>query len=116
MRGVDDRGFFQFYGLAIALTVGLVVVGFAALLLIAGIPAAVTRLPMPEVWRQLLPLMRWPILAGIAVVGLGVLYRVAPNRARPRWDFLRAGTIAASAPVARRLGRVFVLCRRVRIV
>jgi membrane protein len=95
-EGREDRGIFHFYGLALGLTVGTVLFGLAALLLIAGVPAAAAALPMPEFWRQLLPLARWPMLAALALLGLGTLYRVAPNRDPPEWDFLRAGTIAAS--------------------
>lgn len=95
-EGRDDRGLLHFYGLAAALTVGTVLFGIAALLLIAGIPAAAAALPMPELWRELLPLARWPLLAALALLGLGTLYRLAPNRSPPGWDFLRAGTIAAS--------------------
>jgi membrane protein len=51
---------------------------------------------MSAFWRQLLPLARWPMLAVLALLGLGTLYRVAPSRNPPAWDFLRTGTIAAS--------------------
>jgi membrane protein len=95
-EGREDRGFLHFYGLAVGLTVGVMLFGLAALLLIAGVPAAAATLPMPEFWRQLLPLARWPMLALLALLGLGALYRVAPNREAPGWDFFRAGTIAAS--------------------
>lgn len=95
-EGQEDRGFFHFYGLALALTVGLALFTLAALLLIAGLPAALTRLPMPDPVRQVSLLARWPILALLAVLGLGTLYRLAPKRDRPEWDFLRAGTIAAA--------------------
>ncbi len=95
-EGREDRGFLHFYGLAIGLTVGTALFGAAALVLIAGVPAAAAMLPMPELWRQLLPLARWPMLAALTLLGLGTLYRVAPNRDPPGWDFLRAGTIAAS--------------------
>lgn len=95
-EGREDRGLLHFYGLAIGLTVGTALFGVAALLLIAGVPAAATTLPMPELWRELLPLARWPMLAVLALLGLGALYRFAPYRAAPGWDFLRAGTIAAS--------------------
>ncbi len=94
--GREDRGIFRFYGLAIGLTIGLVLFGLAALLLIAGVPAAAAEVPMPEFWRQILPLLRWPMLAVLALLGLGTLYRLAPNRDPPGWDFLRAGTIGAS--------------------
>jgi len=95
-EGREDRGLFHFYGLAIGLTIGGVLFGLVALLLIAGVPAAAAMLPMPDFWRQLLPLVRWPMLAVLALLGLGTLYRAAPNRNPPGWDFLRAGTIAAS--------------------
>jgi membrane protein len=95
-EGEEDRGVFRFYGLAVALTIGLVLFGFASLVLIAGVPAVITRLPLPELWQEILSLVRWPILALLAVLGLGLLYRVAPSRPSLGWDFFRAGTIAAS--------------------
>jgi membrane protein len=95
-EGREDRSFLHFYGMAIALTVGIAAFVGAALLLIAGVPAAVKSLPLPEIWRQLLPPIRWPILAVLAVLGLGALYRFAPSRNPSHWDFLGAGTIAAS--------------------
>lgn len=95
-EGREERGLLQFYGLAVALTIALAVFGVAALLLIAGVPAAISWLPLPEIWRRLLPLVRWPLLALLALLGLGTLYRVAPSGPGAGWHFLRAGTVAAS--------------------
>lgn len=95
-EGREDRSLLHFYGLAAGLTIGVILFGLAALLLIAGVPAAAAALPMPEFWRQLLPMLRWPMLAVLAFLGLGTLYHVAPNRNPRGWDFLRAGTISAS--------------------
>jgi membrane protein len=95
-EGKEDRGIFHFYGLAIGLTIGGVVFGLLALVLIAGVPAAAAQLPLSPFWHDLLPQLRWPMLAALAFVWLATLYRLAPNRKRPAWDFLRAGTIAAS--------------------
>lgn len=94
--GKEERGLLRFYALSIALTVGGVIFLLLALVLIAGVPAAVTRLPLPAFWQQALLLIRFPILALLALLGIGTLYRLAPDRQRPGWDFLRAGTIAAS--------------------
>jgi membrane protein len=95
-EGAEQRGVLRFYGTSLLLTVGLAVFGIFALLLIAGIPAAVATLPMPEAWRQALPFAEWPILAALTPLALGTLYRVAPHRKGASWDFLRPGTIAAS--------------------
>jgi membrane protein len=94
--GREKRGIFHFYGLAMALTAGLVLFSVVALLLIAGVPALMVEIPEPAPWGDIVPQLRWPLLALFAVLGLGTVYRVAPCRARPGWDFLSAGTIAAS--------------------
>ncbi len=95
-EGRERRGFLRFYGLAVALTIGEGLFGLVTLLMIAGLPAAMAQLPVPELWRWLLPLIRWPVLAVLVPLGLGTLYRVAPSREPQRWDFLRVGTICAS--------------------
>jgi membrane protein len=94
--GREKRGIFRFYGLAVALTVGLVLFAVIALLLIAGVPALMVEIPEPAPWDEIVPQLRWPLLALFVVMGLGTVYRVAPSRDRPTWDFLRVGTIAAS--------------------
>lgn len=92
----EERGLLHFYGLSIGLTIGGVIFVLCALVLIAGVPAAATRLALPPVWQEILPMIRFPLLAVLAFVGLGTLYRLAPDRKRPAWDFWRPGTIAAS--------------------
>jgi membrane protein len=95
-EGKEERGVLHFYGLSIALTVGGVVFMLIALVLIAGVPAVAADLPLSEFWQQLLPLVRFPAFAIFALLGLGTLYRLAPDRKRPAWDFFRAGTVAAT--------------------
>ena len=94
--GREKRGIFHFYGLAVALTAGLVLFSVIALLLIAGVPALMVEIPEPAPWGEIVPQLRWPLLALFVVMGLGAVYRVAPSRDRPTWDFLRVGTVAAS--------------------
>jgi membrane protein len=92
----EDRGLLHFYGVALALTVGLVLLGLASMLLIAGVPAAASHLPLTESQRGAVSLVRWPLLGALAVFALGVLYRLAPCRHPPRWEFFEVGTIAAA--------------------
>lgn len=94
--GRETRSIFSFYGLAVALTAGLVSFAVITLALIAGVPALMAEIPEPAPWGSLVPQLRWPLLALLVVLGLGTLYRFAPSRDRPSWDFLRGGTIAAS--------------------
>jgi membrane protein len=95
-KGEDDRSLVHFYGLSLALTISGIIFVLVSMGLIAGVPAVVTQLPLPQSWQETLSFLRFPVLALLAFVGLGTLYRLAPSRKRPGWDFLRAGTISAS--------------------
>jgi membrane protein len=95
-EGKEDRSILRFYGLALALTIAGAFFLVLALVLIAAVPALGSRLPLPPFWQEILSLARWPLLGLLALLGIGTLYRLAPHRERPGWDFLRGGTIAAS--------------------
>ena len=92
----ENRGILSFYGRAIALTIGVGVFALLSLFLIAGIPAVIGSPPLSELSRDRISLIRWPLLAILAVVALGVLYRYGPARRSPCWNCLSMGTIAAA--------------------
>jgi membrane protein len=92
----ENRGILSFYGRAIALTIGIGVFALLSLFLIAGIPAVIGSLPLSGLWRDRISLIRWPLLAILAVAALGVLYRYGPARRNPCWNCLSIGTIAAA--------------------
>src|SRR3954451_7320212 len=92
----ENRGLLSFYGHAIALTLGVGLFALLSLFLIAGIPAVIGSLPISELWRDRVSLIRWPILAILAILALGVLYRYAPARQHPCWHCFSAGTIGAA--------------------
>ena len=43
----------------------------------------------------MLELARWPLLAGVLLVGLAVIFRYGPQRRRPRWRWVSPGAIVA---------------------
>ena len=92
----ENRGLLSFYGRAIALTLGVGLFALLSLFLIAGIPAVIGSLPMSELWRDRVSLIRWPILGILVILALGVLYRYAPARQNPCWHCFSAGTIGAA--------------------
>src|ERR1700704_4212045 len=92
----ENRGVLSFYGLAIALTLGVGLFALLSLFLIAVIPAVIGSLPISELWRDRVSLIRWPILAILAILALCVLYRYAPARQNPCWHCFSAGTIGAA--------------------
>jgi membrane protein len=106
-RGADDRRqhllrrggeprIVSFNLHALALGAGLALFGTAALALVAVLPAALAVLPLSAAWGDVLGLIRWPILAGIVILALAIVYRYAPDRAEPKWQWISWGSVAAT--------------------
>jgi membrane protein len=92
----EKRGFVRFNLHAVALTGGLALFGIVALVLIAVLPAALTFLPVPDAWGDVIALIRWPILAGIIIIALAIIYHYAPDRAEPKWQWVSWGAAVAA--------------------
>jgi membrane protein len=93
----EKRDFISFNLHALALGAGLALFGVAALALVAVLPAALAFLPVSDAWGDVLGLVRWPILAGIVILALAIVYRYAPDRAEPKWQWISWGSVAATA-------------------
>jgi membrane protein len=91
------RGFLSLNLHALALGAGLVLFAIVAFALIAVLPAALALLPVSGAWLQVLGLIRWPILAGVIIVVLGIVYRYAPDRAEAKRRWISWGSVAATA-------------------
>jgi membrane protein len=92
----DKRGFLSFNIHALALGAGIALFGIAALALVAVLPAALALLPVSDAWGDVLALVRWPVLAGIVTLALAIVYRYAPDRAEPKWQWISWGSVAAT--------------------
>lgn len=77
---------------------GLTLVGvffgvFAAVLLVV-LPTVLSILPSAPPASAGWLWLRWPILYGIALAWFALLYRFAPDRAQPRWQWVSPGALA----------------------
>jgi len=92
----ETRSFIRLNLLSLALTAG----GIAALLLmvsaVVAFPLAFNHIGLSPEGRFILGLARWPLLFVILLVALSVLYRFGPDRPAARWEWTRAGTLAAA--------------------
>jgi membrane protein len=93
----ETRGFLSFNLNALALGAGLALFGIIALALFAVLPAALALLPVSDPWVGVLGFIRWPILAGVVILALAIIYRYAPDRAEPRWQWISWGAVVATA-------------------
>jgi membrane protein len=92
----EKRNFIWFNLAALALTGALILFGIVAIFTVAVIPALIKFLPLPESWLEIISAVRWPILAVLVMGMLAVLYRYAPSREKPRWQWVSPGAIAAT--------------------
>jgi membrane protein len=92
----EKRGFVSFNLHALALGAGLAVFGIVALALVAVLPPALALLPVSPAWGGVLGLIRWPILAALVIFALAVIYRYAPARPEPKWQWISWGAAAAT--------------------
>lgn len=88
---VDRRGFVRRRGLALVLTLGLVVVATITL----GVVVAPGALD-PGTGRSVLSVVRWVVVAAIALASLSLLYRWAPDRTAPRLRWASPGAVLAA--------------------
>ncbi|WP_229359139.1 YihY/virulence factor BrkB family protein [Halomonas salipaludis] len=79
-----------------ALTVGLIVLTLVTIVFIAGLPLVIGMLGLDSTLVTLISLLRWPALVLMMMLVIAVLYRFAPYRRAPRWEWLSVGTVTAT--------------------
>jgi membrane protein len=91
----ESRGFLKLRGLSLLLTLGAIVVAVVALALITVFPAVIDDLGLGQAGELAASIARWVVLALLVLVALAVVYRLAPDRANPRWRWVSWGAVVA---------------------
>lgn len=91
----DDRNVVQKRGLALAMTIGVLVFAILAIGLLAVVPTIANILEVVPGTRYLIEAARWSVLVGLVLGSVGTLYRHAPNRPKPD-KFITRGVVLAS--------------------
>lgn len=92
----EKRSFVRFNLEALALGAGLVLLGAAALGLVAVLPVLLDLLPLPRILHAVITLVRWPVLAALAFAMLAIVYRYARARASRKWQWISWGAAVAT--------------------
>jgi membrane protein len=92
----ETRGFLKLRGTALLLTFGTVIFLIIALALIAVAPVVLNAVPLGPLGTVLAQVVRWVILVALIVIGLGVLYRVGPDRDPPKFRWVTVGSVVAA--------------------
>jgi membrane protein len=92
----EKRSFIKLNLTSLAFTIG----GIAALLVMVGtvvaFPLALNHLGLAPESKLIVALARWPLLLVILLAALAILYRFAPSRDAPRWQWLSIGAVTAA--------------------
>jgi len=92
----ENRGYFKQLFVSLAFTIGGVIGFLAVLLLGVVLPAIVSFLPLGSAAELVLLGLRWILLFGVAVLGLAVVYRFAPDRHQAQWRWVTPGSLIAA--------------------
>jgi membrane protein len=93
----ETRKFLKLRGLSLVLTIGAVLFAAIAIGVIAVLPNLADRLPFGALGQTLVQVGSYVGLAIGFAVGLSVLYRYAPDRDAPRWQWVSWGAGIATA-------------------
>jgi membrane protein len=92
----ETRGYVRMRALSLAFTVGAVLFGLAAVVLISVLPAALAGTALGTAARIAIGILRWPLLALALLLCLSVFYRYAPDRDDPQWLWVTPGALVAT--------------------
>ncbi|HEY6422684.1 MAG TPA: YihY/virulence factor BrkB family protein [Pseudonocardiaceae bacterium] len=92
----ETRGFLKLRAVALLLTLGTGVFLVLTLALIAIVPVVLHAVPLGPLGTVLAQVARWTLLIVLIVVGLAVLYRVAPDRNSPKFRWVSVGSVVAA--------------------
>ena len=92
----EKRGFIKLNLVSLAFTLSGIVATLLALGAVVVLPLVLSYLGLGGMAEILLRLLRWPLLLVLIIIGLAVLYRYAPSRREPRWQWLSIGSVFAA--------------------
>jgi membrane protein len=92
----EPKGFVVKRGKALLLTLAAIVFLGVVIFLIAALPPLLDDTGLGDAGRLAFDIARWPILAAVMIIGIGLLYRFAVRGSRRGWlGFLTPGAVVA---------------------
>jgi membrane protein len=92
----EKRSFVHLNLVALAFTLGSIFALMLALGAVVIAPIVLSQLGLSGASETLIALARWPIVLGLVVLGLTMLYRYGPSLSDPQWTWLFPGNVIAA--------------------
>ncbi|MDH2404912.1 YihY/virulence factor BrkB family protein [Bradyrhizobium sp. SSUT18] len=91
----EKRSFIKLNLMSLAFTIGGIVAVLVMVGTVVAFPLALDHLGIAPESKLIVALARWPLLLVILLAALAILYRFAPSRDAPRWQWLSIGAVTA---------------------
>lgn len=92
----ETRGFLELNALAIGLTLAALLGGTVTIALVGILPVVVQAVGLGSFVKWVVLVLEWPMLIGLVLIGLAVLYRYGPDRGTARWRWVSPGGVIAT--------------------
>ena len=92
----EDRPFVVLRGISFLITIGLIVFITAAASAVTFLPHLMAEVGAGDETRRLIEIVRWPAIFLAVIVGLGLLYKIGPNRPVSASPWVSYGAIAVA--------------------
>jgi membrane protein len=93
----EERNLFLLNLMAFGLTIFLVLVLAVSIIATVAVPIIINLVSLGAMPEVLAAWLRWPLLALLGLLALGMLYRYGPSRRAARWRWLPPGWLVAGA-------------------
>jgi membrane protein len=93
----EERGFIRLNLVRLGLMLVVIVAMIVAIGAIIIVPILLNTIGLGPIAETLLRLLRWPILFGVSLIVLAIIYRYGPSRAQARWRGVSWGAAVATA-------------------
>ena len=92
----EERGFIKLNLMAIGFTLAGILLVIVLLTMIAGIPVVIQAMKLGPAVEWSLSILRWPLVALILIVAVGLLFRFGPSRRDAQMQWLTWGAAGAT--------------------
>jgi membrane protein len=92
----EKRGFIGLNAISLTFTLAAIVFVLVALGAMVVLPIALNYLGVAAEAELAVKILRWPALLIVVMVGLALVYRYGPSRAKPKWRWITWGSAFAA--------------------
>jgi membrane protein len=92
----EKRSFIRLNLVSLTFTAGAIAAMLLAVGAVVVLPLILAGLDLVSMAPMLVAALRWPALFVLVMLGLALLYRFAPSRREPRWQWVSVGSLFAA--------------------